>query len=580
FGLRQKALLESIVAAKGKVDPAIYGKISDFTKLFWANRGNRSEMTAQKILPSFTPEELKRALQQAGRANLLAEAEALRQSFFDPGFEPLLIAKSPKGGLDILQASNNNLYSNVTMADLKGFTEQFPFNSRLVKQNGKLTEQVYRAGTPDGKIPPGLYVEYLKRAIGYLAKAQGYAEPDQAKLLGKLIRYYQTGNFQDWLDFGSVWVLNNPPVDFVNGFVEVYRDARGAKGSSQSFVSVTDEELTTAMRKLATNAQYFEDRAPWKAEYKKQGLNPPIVKAVETVIETGDFQVSTIGDNLPNEAIIREKIGTKSFLFTSSTRALEAAQGASVNTEFSASPEEITRSDKYGQTASSLLVAMHEVIGHGSGKLSPKVNQQPETFLKEYFSTLEEARADLMAYWNIFDPKLKELDLVATDEVGRALYDSAARTLFLQLRRIPKGDTIEEDHQRGRQLIARYIMEKTGAIAVEQHAGKTYVVVKDYNKMREGVGMLLAELMRIKAEGDYDAIRKLIEQYGVHFDPKMRDESVERYAKLNLPTFWAGINPDLTAQLDAKGNVTNVTMTYPRDFVQQQLRYSAMYKPR
>jgi dipeptidyl-peptidase-3 len=209
--------------------------------------------------------------------------------------------------------------------------------------------------------------------------------------------------------------------------------------------------------------------------------------------------------------------------------------------------------------------------------VSPKLTQDSSFYLKEYFSTLEEARADLMALWNVFDPKLKELGIVSSDDIGRVMYNSEARVMLTQLRRIPKGDTIEEDHQRNRQLIAAYIMDKTGAIAIERNNGKSYVVVKDYKKMREGVGMLLAELMRIKAEGDYDAIKTLIDKYAVHFDPKLRDEVVARYQKLNLPTYWGSINADLTAHFDANGTVTKVDISYPRDQVKQQLSYSALY---
>jgi dipeptidyl-peptidase-3 len=396
-------------------------------------------------------------------------------------------------------------------------------------------------------------------------------------VIDALIRYYQTGEYKDWVTFGIDWVKNNEPVDFANGFIEVYRDARGAKASSQSFVTITDAKLTDAMKKIAENAQYFEDRAPWNPAYKKQGVSPPIAKAVETIVETGDFHVTTIGDNLPNENEIHEKYGSKSFLFTENAHALTDATGNGPIDEFGASPQDIERSKKYGTEAADMLTALHEVIGHGSGKLSPKLTQDAAFYLKEYASALEECRADLMALWNIFDPKLKELGLVSSDEVGRAMYDSSARTLVQQLRRITKGDTIEEDHQRGRQLTVAYIMDKTGGITMEKRNGKTYIWVSDYKKMREGVGMLLAELMRIKAEGDYDGIKALMDKYGVHFDPKLRDEVVGRYKALNLPTYFSGINADLTAAFDAAGKVTKVNISYPRDIVKQQLGYSAMF---
>jgi dipeptidyl-peptidase-3 len=577
FGLRQKAVLEAVVANKANVDPVVYGKILDFTKIFWGNKGNHNEMTSQKVLPAFTAAELKTALEKTGHKELLPEVDALSPSLFDPAFEPMVTAKSPEGGKDIIQASANNFYLGVTLNDLKNFTEHYRLNSRVTRESGKIVEEVYRAGTPDGRVAAGLYARYLKKANECLEQARAYAEPAQAKVIADLIRYYQTGEYKDWVQFGVDWVQNNEPVDFANGFIEIYRDARGAKASSQGFVTITDKTLTDAMRKIADNAQYFEDRAPWNPLYKKQGVTPPVAKAVETIVEVGDFHVSTIGDNLPNENEIHEKYGSKSFLFTQNAHALDDATGPGSTAEFAASPQEIERSQKYGREASDLLTALHEVIGHGSGKLSPKLTNDAAFYLKEYASALEECRADLTAMWNIFDPKLKELGLVSSDDVGRAMYDASARTLVVQLRRIPKGDTIEEDHQRGRQLTARYIMDKTGGIAVQQRGGKTYAVVTDYKKMREGVGMLLAELMRIKAEGDYDAIKALMDKYGVHFDPKMRDEIVARYKALNLPTYFAGINGDLTATLDGAGKVTKVEISYPRDVVKQQLGYSAMF---
>jgi len=568
FGLRQKCLLETVVTHPQGVKPDAMKKIVDFTKLFWANKGNHNESTSQKFLPDFTFDEFKTA---AG-PKLAAEVDALKASLFDPDFEAMITAKSPRGNLDILQASSNNFYSpGLSLVDIKGFNERYPLNSRLAKgPDGKLVEEIYRAGTPDGKIPPGLDAEYLQRANSAFEKARAYAGPAQAKAIGDLIRFYQTGDPHDWVQFGIDWVQDNPAVDFDNGFIEVYRDARGAKGSSQSFVTVTDEALASRMRKLSDNAQYFEDHAPWLPQYKMQGVKPPVAKAVEALIETGDFHVTTIGDNLPNENEVHEKYGSKSFMFTGSSHALDHATGFGPMEEFAASPEEVALGKKYGDEAEDLMTALHEVIGHGSGKLSPKLTHEPSYYLKEYFSTMEEARADLMALWNAFDPKLQELGLISNPDVAKAMYNSAARVALTQLRRILKGDTIEEDHQRDRQLIVRYIMDKTGAIEQVTRGGKTYITVRDYQGMHKGVGMLLAELMRIKAEGDYDAIKALVDRYGVHFDPELRDQVVSRYAKLNIPTYWTGINPQLTLK------AAKVTMSYPRDYMRQQLGYAGI----
>jgi dipeptidyl-peptidase-3 len=504
----------------------------------------------------------------------------LRAALFDPVFEPMLTAKSPVGGKDTIEASSNTFYKGLSLADLKGFQEKHPLNSRVVKgADGKLAELVYRAGTPDGKIAPGLYATFLKKANSCFEKARGYAEPAQADAIDHLIRYYQTGDYAEWVAFGTAWVQNDATVDFDNGFIEVYRDARGAKGSSQSFVTITDKTLTTAMKKLAENASYFEGKAPWDAKYKLTSFKPPVVKAVETLIETGDFSVTTIGDNLPNENAIHEKYGSKNFLFTGSSRALQEVTGKTAFAEFAAGPAEIERNAKFGTEASNLLVSLHEVIGHGSGKLSERVSGGAQSFLKEYFSTLEEGRADLMALWNVWDPKLKELGLISNqEEVAKAMYDSAALVALTQLQRIPHGDTIEEDHERDRQLIAHYIADRVpGSIEQFTRDGKTYARVADYQKMRLGVGMLLTELMRIKAEGDYDAIKVLVDKYGVHFDPALRDQVLARYKKLNLPTYFAGVNARLTASSDKSGEIPKVDISYYDDPAEQYLDYGAMY---
>jgi dipeptidyl-peptidase-3 len=258
---------------------------------------------------------------------------------------------------------------------------------------------------------------------------------------------------------------------------------------------------------------------------------------------------------------------------------LTAAAGHKSIEEFGANEAVIRRNIKYGQQADELMTALHEVIGHGSGKLSDRLKNGSEAYLKEYYSTLEEARADLSALWNIWDPRLKELNLIESDqdEVAKAMYDSAALAVLTQLRRIPRGDTIEEDHQRDRALIANYIMDKTGGIRMFERNGKTYVEVADYQKMKQGVGTLLTELMRIKAEGDYAAIKGLVDKYGVHFDPRLRDQVVQRYQALNIPTYWVGVNAQLNARV-ANGRVEGVDMIYPRSVVQQYLYYGSMYR--
>jgi dipeptidyl-peptidase III len=595
YGIREKRLLEEIVGRPTGIPQAAFVKIRQYALLFWANRGNHNENTSQKFLPTFTFEELQQAALKAqtngafksAYADLppLATPEALnrelsdlRAPLFEPNFEPLITAKAPPAGQDIVQASSNTFYRGATLQDLKDLKEQYPLNSRVVKDANGIREEVYRAGTPDGRVAPGLYATYLKKAIEFLEKARAVAEPAQTRVIADLIRFYQTGDPKDWLQFGADWVRNDATVDFANGFIEVYRDVRGAKGSSQSFVSITDRAVSGAMKKLADNAALFEKAAPWDPKYKRQDFRSPVVKAVEVLIETGDFHVTTIGDNLPNENEIHEKYGTKNFLFQSSSHALGEAS-ASMTDEFGATPDEKQRAQRYGRQADDLLTAMHEVIGHGSGKLSDRLKGGAEPYLKEYFSTLEEARADLMALWNVWDPELQKLGLANDQEnIARTMYDSQARAALTQLRRIPRGDTISEDHARDRALIVNYIKDKTGAIEFIRNNGKTYVHVKDYQKMREGAGMLLRELMRIKAEGDYAAVKTLVDQYGVHFDPTLRDEVVARYKQLNLPTYWAGVNTELTADFDGQGKVKSVRIAYPRDAVKQYLAYGQIYR--
>lgn len=582
YGLREKHLLEVILTHPAGINASMLKKITDYTLLFWGNLGNHNSFTSRKFVPDFTPSELKFAAEQARRngarlgtaAQLDRELAELERPLFDPSFQPMLTVKNPPKGEDPLQASANNSYSGVTLKDLVGFIERYPLNSRLVKRHGKVVEEVYRAGTPDGKIPPGLHAHELGLAIHDLEAALSYAPASQQKVIQDLIRYYQTGAHADWIQYGIDWVQDKTNPDFSSGFVEVYKDPRGQKGAIQGLVTVVDQTMNRMMTALAANAAYFEQKAPWDAKYKNPHPNPPVVNADEALIETGDFGVTTIGDNLPNEQEIHRKYGSKSFIFTGSMRAFNSATGQKIADEFAGSQAEKDRARQYGDLAEELMTAMHEVIGHGSGRLSPRISGEPASYLKEYYSTLEETRADLMALWNFWDAKLIQTGVMPNFEVAKAAYDAESRNALTQLREVPTGNTIEEDHRRGTQLIVNFIREKTGAIQLVERGGKIYLQVTDYQKMRQGVGMLLSELMRIKAEGDYAAAKALITKYGIHFNTAWRDQVLARYKTLNLPTYWAGIEPELSLKHNARGGIIGVEISYGRDMVKQQLEYT------
>ena len=325
------------------------------------------------------------------------------------------------------------------------------------------------------------------------------------------------------------------------------------------------------MRQLAANAVYFEHKAPWEERFKKLDVKPPVGKAIETLITSGDFHVGTIGDNLPNEQDVREKYGTKSILMSSSVNAINATRGAKVAIEFSDDPGEGSLVTRYGPVADNLHTALHEIIGHGSGKVV--VPNDPTTYLREYASTLEEARADLVAYWDIYDPKLTELGVADVKEVGRELYRQLARAGLTPLRNYPTGDVAQEDHDRSRLLVANYLIE-AGALERVKKDGHWYIDVKDYDKAHEAVGKLLAEIMRIKATGDYDGIKALVDKYGLHFDPAVRDDVIARYKKLNLPIYLSGVYSHLAPVQDKAGKVTEIRISYPRDFLAQQLAWA------
>jgi dipeptidyl-peptidase-3 len=585
YGLELKRLLEGIWTHPEGIAPAALQKIQDYTQLFWIGHGNYNPDSSEKFLPKFSQFELRDAARRAlhngadfgvkddkGLDFLL---ERLNQPIFDANYRPQLTVKSPPPGQDILSASANNLYERVTQQDVAGFTEHYGLNSRLEERGGHVFENVWRAGTPDRRVPPGLYAAQIGRIIEHLEAAAAVAPPMEAAVLLKLIRYYETGEKADWYDYNIAWVQTPSTVDAINGFIEVYLDPRGEKGAYESVVSFVDPTETQLMRQFAANAQYFEERAPWLDEYKKQNVQPPVANVITVVSEAGDGgPLSASGINLPNEQDIRQEYGTKSVLLLNVTTAWSQATGQRALEEFSSSDEEKGRGRKYGLEARKLVIAMHEVLGHGSGKVSEKLTADPRTYLKEYYSTLEEARADLVALWDFADPKLSELGIQDQQELMKTAYDAEARAALVMLYRYPQGDQVVEDHDRGTQMIVGYLMKNCGCIDAVTRDGKLYLHVTDYDKMHQGIGVLLAELMRIKAEGDYNGIQSLVDTYGVKLDPGWRDQVVARAKAIQLPTRGVFLSPLIEPVYDAAHHVVDARIRYPSSLAEVMLEYS------
>jgi dipeptidyl-peptidase-3 len=580
--LEMRDVLEEIITHPAGVDPQTLAEIQRYTKLFWLNTGPYNNLTARKFVLKCTPAALAAAAAAAQKAGasfrldagetLDARLKRLEPMFFDPKFDPIVTNKTPGPGKDILAESANNLYVDVTMQDLEGFKERYPLNSRLVKQsNGRLVEEVYRIG--------GRYDREIREIVKHLAAAVPYAPEPMARALKALIKWYQTGESADRVAYDIAWVQDkDSPVDTINGFVEVYMDPRGHKGSWEALVYFVNREKTEHIRKLAENAQWFEDRMPWSAQYRKQGVRGITANAIDVVVETGDSgPITPVGINLPNDQEIREQHGSKSVSLSNVNEAYDKSTTAAFRQEFAWTEEEAARAERWNSVASELTTNMHEVIGHASGKISEKLKGSPQTVLKEQYSALEEARADLVALYFIPNPKLAELGIVSAkdqEEIVRAEYEGYTRNALAQLRRIREGNQIEEDHMRNRQMIVRWLMANSKAIDVRRREGKTYYVMSDAKAFNEGVGRLLAEIQRIKAEGDYHAARELFEGYGVHFDPKLRDEVVTRVDKLNMPSYTGFVQPRLEAVTDAGGRITDVEISYPLDLTTQMLEYS------
>lgn len=577
LNLAIRDLLEELYVNRSVMEPKAVREIERYTKLFWVHNGIHNSISTRKEILQLTRGEFEAAVgaAQARGAKIGLESEPLYKVMTDEEHQISVTNKSPMDGGDPLLESCNNLYVGVATVDLSNFSEQNPLNSRLVKQaDGALVEEVYRAGDGYG-VSPGRYAEQISEIIRFLRQAIPYAPPATAKTLGLLIRYYETGEVVDWRAFNIAWVEDTESVvDQINGFIEVYMDARGQKGSWEAIVSFINLPKTESIRVLAEETQWFEDRMPWDDEFKKEKVTGIAARAISVIMETGDSgPITPIGINLPNESDIRENYGSKSVNLSNVVEGYAQARVGGSSVEFSWSPEEAARTAKWSALSSDTHTNLHEVVGHASGKVRPEV-RNPADRLGVYYSTLEEGRADLIALYWISDPKMQEMGILPDPEAALVEYESYARNALVQLRRVELGGQIEEDHMRNRQLIVHWLIENTDAIAVEKREGKTYYRVTSVEAFREGCGRLLSELMRIKATGDFEAGKLLVETYGTKVDPELHREVLVRIEDLNLPSATGFVQPELTLVRDSAGEITDVKVSYPQDIAAQMLGWT------
>jgi dipeptidyl-peptidase-3 len=494
--------------------------------------------------------------------------------------------KNPGPDGDILRDSANNYYKDVVLKDLDGFQEKYPLNSRLVKECPKkkpckVVEQVYRCGKKDPKgkkwlVEPGLYAPQLEKVISYLEKALLYAEGTQAETIAHLIEYFRTGDNTEFDKASIAWLKTDADVDFILGFIETYKDPRSQKAEFEGLVYYKDLKSTSIMKGIADHAAYFEERSPWADEYKKKDIKVPVAAAINVLVGVGGAGPNVpAGINLPNAQWIREQHGSRSVLLTNVLQAGRAAVSDKALEEF-ALPDEVPYVRRYREAVGRTMVALHEIVGHGSGKASPKLDKDPSAYLKETYSTLEEARAELVALHHIFDPKLVEIGALPNDQAPIIAYADYIRGDLIQLRRIKEGNRIEDDHMRAIHLIVQFIMANSAAVERKKTNGKTYVQLKDVNAAREAVRKLLAEVMRIKAEGDLDAARALVEKYAITFDAELRNEVVKRAAEAGVPDFVAFHVPAVKLVYDADGKPIDVAVDYGKEFLGAMLEWDIM----
>ncbi|MCB0689268.1 MAG: dihydrofolate reductase, partial [Saprospiraceae bacterium] len=563
----RKAFDHILAGYGGNKDSEDWQNFMIYVKRVWFSSGIHHHYSMQKFTPGFTRDYLNILLSET-KTTLSDEA---MQAIFDPDKDPKKVNLDPNK--DLLLASAVNFYApDISQQEAESYyssmaKEDGPqplshgLNSRLVKDaNGSLTEEIYHSG--------GLYGKAIDQIIYWLEKAKSVAEnEEQGHALQLLIEYYRTGDLKKWDEYNIAWVqATDGDIDYIQGFVEVYNDPMGYKGSYESIVQIKDFAASERMKVLSDNAQWFEDHSTILDTHKKKSVVGITYKVVNVAGESGDASPSTpIGVNLPNANWIRADYGSKSVSLGNIIDAYDQASGPGLLNEFAADQEEIDRAAAYGGIADKLSTALHEVIGHASGQLEPGVGTPKET-LKNYSSTLEEARADIVALYFIMDPMMIEMGLMDTIDVAKAEYESYLRNgLMLQLRRIEAGKNIEQAHMRNRQMVSNWVYEKGKAenvVEMVKKDGKTYVKINDYNKLRALFGELLKEVQRIKSQGDYEAGKNLIETYGVKVDQAIHQEVLSRSEKLNIPPYGGFINPRYVAEKDANGEIIDIKIEY------------------
>ncbi len=590
YNLRIRKTLEALWSShEGDRGSEEFKALETYLKRVWFSSGIHHHYGCEKFVPGFseaffcelienTPVEKLPLKKGEGKEDLIALLEPV---IFDPEVQPKRVNQTD--GEDLIQTSACNFYEGVTQEEVERFYERlkeadndtppsYGLNSKLIKRNGELVELPWKE--------EGMYGEAIKKIAAWLRKAQKYAEnEEQARVIDRLLKYYHTGDLGDFDQYSIAWVEQQEGlVDFVNGFIEVYGDPLGLKGTWEGIVEYKDLEATKRTRTISDNAQWFEDHSPVDPRFRKPEVKGVTANVICAAMLGGEeYPASAIGINLPNANWIRETHGSKSVTIGNLTEAYnKAAQGNGFREEFVIDPDTIALIDQYGDITDDLHTDLHECLGHGSGQLLPGID--PDA-LKAYGNTIEEARADLFGLYYIADQKLVELGLVPDGEAYKAQYYTYLMNgLMTQTIRIKEGDKIEEAHMRNRALIAYWTLEHgEGAVEMVKKDGKTFVQVNDYASLRTTFGKLLAEIQRIKSEGDYEAARQMVEKYAVNIDPELHHEVLERYKKLNLAPYKGFINPWMKPEYDQDGEIKDIILDYTESYAHQMMRYSEEY---